>query len=88
MVEAMAVGKPIVAFRFHFNEESIVHGLTGLLTPPGNVQALSNSIETLLSEKSLADRMSSYAKKEARERYDMKIVCQKYLDMFKLVKEI
>ena len=88
VVEAMAVGKPIVAFGFPFNEESVVHGLTGLLTPPGNVPAFSNSIETLLSDKSLADRMSACARKEAREKNDMKIVCQKYLDLFKLVKEI
>lgn len=47
-IEAMAMGKPVVAFAHGALSEIVVHQETGLLVPPGDVDQLAEAILTLL----------------------------------------
>lgn len=49
LLEGMASGRPGVAWAFGAPAESIVHGETGLLAPPGDVAALGQVIGDVLS---------------------------------------
>ncbi len=49
LLEAMASGRPGVAWAFGAPAESIVHGETGFLAPPDDVRALGDAIATVLS---------------------------------------
>ena len=49
LLEAMACGRPGVAWAFGAPAESIVHGETGLLAPPDDVAALGAAIADVLS---------------------------------------
>lgn len=49
-LEAMAMGKPIIASRVGGLRDVIVHGETGLLVPPGNPIVLRQAITRLLAE--------------------------------------
>ncbi len=44
MLEAFAAGTPVIASRIGSLAEIVEDGVTGLLTPPGDVPALTNAI--------------------------------------------
>jgi glycosyltransferase involved in cell wall biosynthesis len=68
-LEAMAAGKPVVASRVGGLAESIANGVTGLLTPPCDAQALSNAIARLIADPSLARSMGQRASVHVREHF-------------------
>lgn len=55
--EAMAVGLPVISTQLPAVAETVVHGETGLLVPPGDRQALASQIRNLLSNPSLRKKM-------------------------------
>jgi glycosyltransferase involved in cell wall biosynthesis len=67
VIEAMAAGRPVVASRIGGLADIVVDGETGLLVPPGNVEALRNAISKLLADAGLRERMGLAAKRRAEE---------------------
>ncbi|MFC2053201.1 glycosyltransferase [Chloroflexota bacterium] len=57
VLEAMAAGKPVVATSVGGTPEAVVDGVTGLLVPPQNPEALANAILLLLENSELRIRM-------------------------------
>jgi len=57
ILEAMAIGLPVVATRCGGPEETVVDGESGLLVPVENPKALAAAISRLLAEESLARRL-------------------------------
>jgi glycosyltransferase involved in cell wall biosynthesis len=57
VLEAAAAGLPVVAFAEGGIREIVADGETGLLSPPEDVDALAASLQRLLSEPELAQRM-------------------------------
>lgn len=64
MLEAMASGRPVVAYRFGAPAEVINHGVTGLLVDQGNIQGLATALHQLLSDRNRSRQMG----RAARER--------------------
>ena len=64
-IEAMAMGKPVVAFSHGALPEIVIHGETGLLAEPGNEEALARMIVRLLLEPDLRDRLAMEARRRA-----------------------
>jgi glycosyltransferase involved in cell wall biosynthesis len=54
LVEAMAAGRPVVASAVGPISEIVVDGVTGLLVPPGDPDALAEAIVRLLQDPELA----------------------------------
>lgn len=61
VMEAMAMGRPVVASRIGGLGELVADGETGLLVEPGDVQALQRAIEHLLAHPDLRGRMGRAA---------------------------
>ena len=57
LLEAMALGLPVVATRAGGPLEIIVDGKTGFLVPPSSPNALADALQTLLANPALARRM-------------------------------
>jgi len=57
VLEAHAVGKPVVAARATGSADAVVHGETGLLFPVGAVAALVEAVAGLLTDKVLACKL-------------------------------
>ena len=72
VLEAMAMGLPIVGLRVGAVPEMVDDGRTGLLVDPGDEAGLTRSIEALLDDPARAARMGAAGHERALARYDIK----------------
>ena len=70
LIEAMAMGKPVVATNAGGVPEIVEDGRIGLLIPPRDERALADSIVRLLGDASLRRKFSKQARRDALERFD------------------
>lgn len=68
--EASASGKAVIASNTGGMGSYIVDGKTGILVPPGDVQAMRNAIRTLWENPGLAQEMGKSGRKFVEENYD------------------
>lgn len=66
-MEAMAVGRPVIASRIGGLSDIVKDGETGLLVPPGDVQALRMAMQSLLDDTERRERMGRMAKERVAE---------------------
>ena len=69
LLEAMACGRPGVAYRLGAPAETIVDGRTGLLVDEGDVGGLSAALWELLSAPGRARALGAAARSRMQERY-------------------
>lgn len=67
---AFVYGTPVVASRVGCLAEYIEDGVTGLLVPPGDTDALANALDRLLTDGALWETCSRTAKERARRVFD------------------
>jgi glycosyltransferase involved in cell wall biosynthesis len=67
--EAMAYGRPVVASAVGGLVDAVEDGVTGLLVPAGDVEALRAALERLLEDPELRRRLGDAARERARERW-------------------
>jgi glycosyltransferase involved in cell wall biosynthesis len=66
VLEAMAVGRPVVAAASGGIVDLVDDGVTGLLVPPGDARALSGALSSLVADRDMATAMSQAALQRAR----------------------
>ena len=66
-LEANAFGKPVVASRTGGVPEAVQNGVTGMLVPPDNPQALAEALSTLLKDAALRSRLGTSGQQYVRE---------------------
>jgi len=69
VMEAMAAGKPVVGLRSGGVQELIQDELTGFLVQPGNIQAMAERVDQLVSNPALRERIGINARKYAQEHF-------------------
>jgi glycosyltransferase involved in cell wall biosynthesis len=69
LLEAMAMGKPVVASRVGGIPDLVKDGVTGLLVRPGHARELEESIKRLLRDNDLASRMGEEGRKRVTEEF-------------------
>jgi glycosyltransferase involved in cell wall biosynthesis len=62
VLEAMQMGRPVVATRVGWNPELIQHGENGLLVNASEPESLALAIDSLLADRQLRDRLGARAK--------------------------
>ncbi|WP_073254181.1 glycosyltransferase family 4 protein [Shimia gijangensis] len=75
LIEAMAIGAPIVASDTPPVTEVISHGDTGRLFPFFDQDRMVDEICTVLSDSDMRDALATSSRKVAISRYDLKDVC-------------
>jgi glycosyltransferase involved in cell wall biosynthesis len=71
VLEAMAVGTPVVASRVGGCVEIVQHGETGLLVEPGDAAGLGEAIATLLRDPAQRERMGQKGRERVRELFGL-----------------
>jgi glycosyltransferase involved in cell wall biosynthesis len=70
-LEAMAAGRVVVGSRVGGIPEMVLHGETGLLTPPADATALGASIAQLAQDANLRSRMSDASRRRSLDTFGM-----------------
>jgi glycosyltransferase involved in cell wall biosynthesis len=71
VVEAMAMGKAVVATTTGGLPEVVAQGETGLLVPPGEAESLAEAAISLLENKSRREQMGVCGRMRAQERFSL-----------------
>jgi len=82
VIEAMASGTPVVCSHIGGVPEVVDHGHTGLLVPPGNVDALRDGLAMLLHDRSRRERMGGAAREVACERFTWEACARRCLESY------
>jgi glycosyltransferase involved in cell wall biosynthesis len=80
ILEAMSLGKPIVATAIGGLTELVRHGENGFLVPPGDIKALAESFETIIKN-NLFDCMGKRSRKLACDRFNINQMVQGYQEL-------
>jgi glycosyltransferase involved in cell wall biosynthesis len=71
IIEAMACGVPVVATKSEGAGEILEDGVTGLLVPPGDHEALAEAICALLDDERGRARLAARALEAVRDRFSL-----------------
>lgn len=82
LIEAAAAGLPCVASRIYGLTDAVVDGVTGLLVPARNVDALAQALELLLSRPDMRSEMGLAARRRAENDFSQKILVDAWLAFY------
>lgn len=76
VLEAMAMGKPVIGVNSGGVKEIIQHGVTGFLVPPGSPEKIAENIIRLFENPDLLNKLGTNAKSYIKDNFAM----QKYIE--------
>ena len=82
VAEAMAAGLPVVASDVGGLPEMVVDGVTGLLVPPADEEALADACLELLTDRRKAHEMGLAGRDAAKERFDVQHQSELLADLY------
>ncbi len=82
VMEAMAAGLPVAATAVGGVPQLVDDGVTGLLSPANDFDALKRSFETLAGDAELRARMGTAARQRAKERFDVTAMATAYARLY------
>src|SRR4030042_3795671 len=82
LLEAMAMGKPIVATEVGGIPEIVKNGFNGLLVPPRDTVSLSKAIKELISNDQLAAKLGQAASNLVHDNLSIKAIAQKWQSLY------
>jgi len=85
VLEAMALGKPVVASAATGNAVIIRDGVDGLLVAPTDRAAWASGVDRVLSDAGLAGRLGAEARRRAREDFRFDVTVERTLALYREV---
>ncbi len=82
VVEALALGRPVVATDAGGTREIVKHRGTGLLVPPGDARALAEAIVQLIRDPELARQLGERGRMAARRLFDVETMVSRTADLY------
>jgi glycosyltransferase involved in cell wall biosynthesis len=83
LLEAMALGTPLIASRVGGLAEVLQDGVTALLIPPGDATALAQAIVRLHDDPELRRRLGEHAQRLQQARYSLEAMAARYLGVYR-----
>jgi glycosyltransferase involved in cell wall biosynthesis len=85
LLEAMALGTPVIASAAAGNLDLITHGVDGLLVEPLAAPRWAQAITELLVDPERARRMATAARDTARNRYALERTVQSTVELYRFL---
>jgi glycosyltransferase involved in cell wall biosynthesis len=85
LLEAAACGLPVVTTDVPGCRDVVVEGVTGLVTPPRDSQALAGAIMKLLQNPELRRQMGRAGRERVEAEFDIRAITGKYLALYREV---
>jgi L-malate glycosyltransferase len=85
LLEAMALGKPVVASAAAGNVDLVTNGADGLLVPPLDAAEWAAALDRILGDAVLAGHLGDGARRTARERFSLEHTVQRTLDLYRTI---
>jgi glycosyltransferase involved in cell wall biosynthesis len=83
LLEAMAVGLPVVASRVSGTVDVIKHGENGLLFEPGNRAGLTDCIISLIESPNRQTKLGSQARKTVEQHFNLDRTADRYVTLYR-----
>ena len=83
LLDAQACGVPVVATKAGGIPEAVLDGETGLLAPPGEVDALAARVERLLDDSALRTRLVEAADRRVRSDFGLDALARGTLEVYR-----
>lgn len=83
IIEAQAAGVPVIATKVGGVVDIIDDLKTGILVPPADPQAIADAAVKIYKDKQLADRLSCAAYEKVREKYNIGLMVENTLSVYK-----
>lgn len=81
-LEAMACGKPVVAYNSGALKEAVIHRRTGVLVEKGNINLFSHFLLQLAEDANYRKKLGYSARKLCEERFDVRKTVDKALELY------
>ena len=81
-LEAMACGKPTVASDNGGMPDAVVHGETGFIVPPGDVDALANALMKFIDDPEMARDMGRKGRDRIAKLFEIGVITREYERLF------
>lgn len=81
-LEAMVAGLPVIGTPAGGITDFIIHGETGILCVPENVQEIANAIDEVLGDSSFAERISRNGRELVRKLYTWERIASMYRNIY------
>lgn len=82
LAQAMAAGKPVVAFNASAIPEVVDNGITGTLVDSLDPREYARAVVELLNDKQVMEKYSKNGRQKALEHYDWNLIAEQYEGMF------
>jgi mannosyltransferase len=82
LIEAMSVGAALVATRAGAAELVVADGVTGVLTPPGDVEALVAALEPLMRDPALSAAMGERARARVQAAFSLDVEANRIAEVY------
>ncbi|MEO8456477.1 MAG: glycosyltransferase [Chloroflexota bacterium] len=83
LLEAMGLGRPIVATDVGGNEELFPSGEAGVIVPPSNPLILAHAILQVMRQPDVAERMQKRSREIFKERFTLQTMVSEYEDLYR-----
>ena len=81
-IEAMAMGKPVIATAHGGSLETVLPGVTGWLVPPLDPKALAEAISAVFGDRNHAVQLGRQGRTWVNERFTAKAMCEKTVALY------
>lgn len=85
VLEAMALGTPVLASRAGGLAEVLTHERTALLFDTANEAAIASTVCRLRQDRALAESLTAHARQDCAERFSAAAMADRYLELFRAV---
>jgi glycosyltransferase involved in cell wall biosynthesis len=82
VLEAMAMARPVVSTRVGMVPDVLTDGVTGLILPPGDADALAGAISKLATDLSEAQSMGRRARERVLSEFTLDAIVERYVDLY------